>query len=196
MADVTISSLSPIAVTSGLLLPVSNGTSTGSVTIANINSLAPVQSVAARTGAVVLTKTDVGLSSVTNDAQLKIASNLSDLNNAATARTNLGIPLRVVAYVLFDGTAATPITPLRSSGVSTVDRTGTGQYSITLNSSYTVDTMLMVSGSREATADQGPGYGPYIRWSADTGSSNIIKVATQGTAGLANWYRLNVYVLQ
>jgi len=56
--------------------------------------------------------------------------------------------------------------------------------------------MLMVSGSREATADQGPGYGPYIRWSADTGSSNVIKVATQGTNGVASWYRLNVYVLQ
>jgi len=33
----------------------------------------------------------VGLGNVTNDAQLKIASNLSDLNNAATARTNLGL---------------------------------------------------------------------------------------------------------
>ena len=31
------------------------------------------------------------LSNVTNDAQLKIASNLSDLNSAATARTNLGL---------------------------------------------------------------------------------------------------------
>lgn len=38
-----------------------------------------------------LTKADVGLANVTNDAQLKIASNLSDLNNAATARTNLGL---------------------------------------------------------------------------------------------------------
>lgn len=38
-----------------------------------------------------VTKTQVGLSAVTNDAQLKIASNLSDLNNAATARTNLGL---------------------------------------------------------------------------------------------------------
>ncbi len=38
-----------------------------------------------------LTKADVGLSAVTNDAQLKIASNLSDLANASTARTNLGL---------------------------------------------------------------------------------------------------------
>jgi hypothetical protein len=38
-----------------------------------------------------VTKTQVGLSAVTNDAQLKIASNLADLNNAATARTNLGL---------------------------------------------------------------------------------------------------------
>lgn len=38
-----------------------------------------------------LTKTDVGLGNVTNDAQLKIASNLSDLNNIATARGNLSL---------------------------------------------------------------------------------------------------------
>lgn len=37
------------------------------------------------------TKTHVGLGSVSNDAQLKIASNLSDLNSASTARTNLGL---------------------------------------------------------------------------------------------------------
>lgn len=40
-----------------------------------------------------VTKSQVGLGSVTNDAQLKIASNLSDLNNAATARTNLGVAI-------------------------------------------------------------------------------------------------------
>jgi hypothetical protein len=38
-----------------------------------------------------VTKTQVGLSAVTNDAQLKIASNLSDLASASTARTNLGL---------------------------------------------------------------------------------------------------------
>lgn len=66
-----------------------------------------VASVAGRTGAVVLTKTDVGLANVdnTSDANkpvstaqatadalnLKIASNLSDLANSATARTNLSV---------------------------------------------------------------------------------------------------------
>ncbi len=38
-----------------------------------------------------LTKSDVGLGSVSNDAQLKAASNLSDVGSASTARTNLGL---------------------------------------------------------------------------------------------------------
>lgn len=38
-----------------------------------------------------ITKTTVALGNVTNDAQLKIASNLADLNNVATARTNLDV---------------------------------------------------------------------------------------------------------
>jgi hypothetical protein len=66
-----------------------------------------VLSVAGRTGAVVLTKTDVGLANVdnTSDANkpvstaaaaadalnLKIAQNLADLNNVATARANLSV---------------------------------------------------------------------------------------------------------
>ncbi|HGE9172920.1 TPA: tail fiber domain-containing protein [Escherichia coli] len=40
---------------------------------------------------ITLTKADVGLSNVTNDAQLKAASNLSDVANVATARTNLKV---------------------------------------------------------------------------------------------------------
>ena len=38
-----------------------------------------------------VTKTQVGLANVTNDTQLKAASNLSDVASAATARTNLGV---------------------------------------------------------------------------------------------------------
>ncbi|HDT6531923.1 TPA: tail fiber domain-containing protein [Raoultella ornithinolytica] len=45
----------------------------------------------ALSGNITLTKTDVGLGNVTNDLQLKAASNLSDLNNVATARGNLGL---------------------------------------------------------------------------------------------------------
>ncbi len=45
-----------------------------------------------------VTKTQVGLSNVSNDAQLKIASNLSDLSNPSTARGNLGIGQSVLVY--------------------------------------------------------------------------------------------------
>lgn len=50
-----------------------------------------VLSVNGQTGAVTLTKSDVGLGNVTNDAQLKVASNLSDVASVATSRTNLGL---------------------------------------------------------------------------------------------------------
>ncbi len=42
-----------------------------------------------------VTKAQVGLGNVTNDAQLKIASDLSDLNDPETARQNLGVEIGV-----------------------------------------------------------------------------------------------------
>jgi hypothetical protein len=51
----------------------------------------------------VVNKTQIGLLNVTNDAQLKIASNLSDLGNLITARQNLGLG---AAALLGVGTAA------------------------------------------------------------------------------------------
>ena len=82
----------------------------GASTLANwvqITTGGDVTSVAGRTGVVVLTKSDVGLANADNTSDvnkpvstaqaaadalnLKIASNLSDLNNVATARTNLSV---------------------------------------------------------------------------------------------------------
>lgn len=71
------------------------------------NVAGPVKSVAGKVGDVELNNADVGLSNVTNDAQLKIASNLSDLNNAAAARTNLGLGTAATAAVTTSATDAT-----------------------------------------------------------------------------------------
>ena len=54
-----------------------------------------------------IAKSDVGLGNVTNDAQLKIASNLSDLASAATARTNLGLGTAATANVTTSTTDTT-----------------------------------------------------------------------------------------
>ena len=60
-----------------------------------------------------VTKFQVNLSNVTDDAQLKIASNLSDLADAPTARTNLGL-----------GTAATQDVGTGSGNVPQLDGSG------------------------------------------------------------------------
>lgn len=51
------------------------------------------------THALTVTSSDVGLGNVTNDAQLKIASDLADLNNASDARNNLGLGTAAVEDV-------------------------------------------------------------------------------------------------
>lgn len=69
-------------------------------TAAEAAAAAPVQSVAGKTGIVSLASGDVGLGNVTNNAQLKIASNLSDLNNVAAARSNLGLGAAATASLI------------------------------------------------------------------------------------------------
>ncbi len=54
-----------------------------------------------------VTKTQIGLSAVTNDAQLKAASNLSDVPSPSTARGNLGLGTSAVLNVPATGNAAT-----------------------------------------------------------------------------------------
>lgn len=68
----------------------------------------------ALSGNIVLVKGDVGLGNVSNDAQLKIASNLSDLNNVGTARTNLGLGTSAVYNI---GTSGGSIPLLNAANV-------------------------------------------------------------------------------
>lgn len=53
-----------------------------------------------------VTKTQIGLSNVTNDAQLKIASNLGDVANVIASRENLGI-LHLHRYIEYTNTNTT-----------------------------------------------------------------------------------------
>jgi len=111
MADVTISSLSPIAeLTSGLLLPVSNGSSTGSVTIANINSLISSGNVTTALGFTPYNATNPS-GYITN-------------TNASAAK----------AWVNFNGQATNGACVLNKNyNISAVSRTASGTYSITIN---------------------------------------------------------------
>jgi hypothetical protein len=104
LSDVSFTSLAsgqfPMANASGIFTNQSLGsliyaiTSLGSLAVMNqlsFTSLLNQPSLGSLAFRSTLSSSDVGLGNVTNDAQLKIASNLSDLNNVTTARTNLSL---------------------------------------------------------------------------------------------------------
>lgn len=82
--DTTISELSPLSVSSGLLLPVSNGVNTGKLTIGDVNSL--------------VTKTSLGLGNVENKSSATIRSEITSSNV-----TNALLKQVVSAWVNFNG---------------------------------------------------------------------------------------------
>jgi hypothetical protein len=144
MADTTINQLTVAPfIVSSLLLPVSDGSSTYKLSVANVNSLAPVQSVAGRTGTIVLTKTDVGLSLVEDKTSATIRSEITSGNvttalgftpynatnpNAYITNTNASV---AKAWVSFTGTGAVGACPMVSFyNVSAVNQTANAAYTI------------------------------------------------------------------
>jgi len=127
MADVTISDLNPLSVTSGLLLPVSNGSSTGKITVGNINSL--------------VTKASIGLGNVEDKSSETIRSEITNNNVASALGITGAAPIfGVRAWVNFNGfnditnTISNTFTNryIRGSGnVSSVMRNAVGDYTIT-----------------------------------------------------------------
>ena len=103
----------------------------------------------ALTGNVALSKAEVGLANVTNDAQLKAASNLSDLVNVTTARTNLGLGNAALRDV---GTAAGNILLAGVRGAPTGD---SGFFQTTLTSPETADWDTITSPGLYKTILQG-----------------------------------------
>jgi hypothetical protein len=107
-----------------------------------------------------VTKSDIGLANVTNDAQLKIASNLSDLNNAATARTNLGL----------SDAATTTVAVIRS---------GTTAANVGLDNVPNEDATDMANwDQKSATPGQVPAWNgsAWVPVTIETGSSNGISL--------------------
>lgn len=98
---------------------VDNGGSAG--TMADYTELVSptdaVTSVNGQTGIVNLTKTDIGLGNVTNDAQLKVASNLSDVANAATAFGNIKQNATTTATGVVELATTSEVTAKSSSSV-------------------------------------------------------------------------------
>lgn len=99
-----------------------------------------------------VTKTQIGLSAVTNDAQLKIASNLADLNNVATARTNLGLG----ALATLSAVGATQITDLSVGTAELANDAVTFAKMQNINTARVIGRTTAAAGSpEELSAGQG-----------------------------------------
>lgn len=114
----TLSALQDVSAASpsnGQVLTYSNGHWTAAT---SFTPVIPVTSVNGQTGSVVVTKTDLGLTNVTNNLQLAAANNLADLTSSAAARVNLGL----------GSLAQLSAVPLSSnvSGVLSIANGGTG----------------------------------------------------------------------
>ncbi|MCK9543446.1 MAG: phage tail repeat domain-containing protein, partial [Novosphingobium sp.] len=122
----------------------------------------------------------VGLGNVTNDAQLKIASNLSDLNNAATARTNLGGT--TVGSNLFTLTNPSAVRFLRINADNTVSSRTAAELKTDLSLNNVENTALSTwAGSTSITTLGTIGTGT---WNAST--INVNKGGTGQTTLSAN----------
>jgi hypothetical protein len=149
-----------------------------------------VLSVAGQTGAVTLAKGDVGLGNVTNDAQLKIASNLSDVNNAATAFGNIKQEASTSATGVVE-LATTNETKARSSSSVVVTPDGLADfmrgYAATIGDGSTsnivvthnLGTQNIVPAVRDATTNTGV----EVEWEATSTSTATFKFATAPSSG-------------
>lgn len=104
----------------------------------------------ALSGDIVINKSDVGLSNVTNDAQLKVASNLSDVPNKLTARTNLGLGESNTPYFgSIELSAATPFIDFhfnKSSSDYTTRLIESSSGTLSLLGNYSISNKLNVTG--------------------------------------------------
>lgn len=160
MADVTISSLSPLTPSTGLVLPVSNGSTTGKVTLAEVCG--------------VMTSTQI-----VNALGYTPYNGLTNPNGYINNSDNS--VARGYGYVNGSGTTGQNVA-LRSYGIQSVIKTNSGRY--TINTSYSIaDASIAVSGDVGSNVND---YSIKII-GRSTNSINVVSTNGAGTYNNANW---------
>ena len=90
-----------------------------------------------------------------------------------------GVTTNALAWVNFDGTASTPITPNANYNVSSVTKNGTGDYTLNFTSTLT-DANYAVATTCSVIADQGSAYqfGPYVGVGGTMGTAPTTKTTS------------------
>lgn len=181
----------------GMTVSASTGAVTISQNVADLSAATPTQAstLAFEAGSGTKKATLAGAA----NSYINVAAATKAQMQTGTDNTTVATPARVndhdgtaKAWIVFDGTATTPITPTASFGISgNVTKNGTGDYSMTFATAWADATKFIMTGSYQNTAN-GANV-PMIFDTADGGTdptTTVVRVATRAGGALTDFKRV------